>query len=83
MPYFSVTDVANGSNDSDSESGDESNDDFAIELEITKVPPSTAPQPPKTSNVNLASSKLAKKANAVKQIKLIMTFFRPVLTGPF
>jgi hypothetical protein len=64
-----VLDVANGSNDSDSDessdSEDESDDDFAIEFESTKVPPSTAP-PPKTTNVNLVSSKTVKKAKAVK-----------------
>jgi hypothetical protein len=52
-----VLDVANGSNDSDNEESSESDDDFAIEFESTKVPPSTAP-PPKTS-------KPAKKAKAV------------------
>ena len=59
-----MLDVASGSNDLDSEESSESEDE-SDELESTKVPPSTAP-PPKTSNVNLASSKPAKKAKAVK-----------------
>lgn len=67
-----VLDVANGSNDSDSEesseSEEESDSDYEIQLESSKVPPSTAP-PPRTSTVKLPSKPAKPKAVTSGRVK--------------